>query len=190
MAARKLPDIGFVRECLDYDPDTGIFTWRERPAHHFPDARTWNPRTWNIRFAGKQAGSRNQSGPRRIFWEIAFGAAGAFKAHRLAWLLVYGEPVPELIDHINADALDNRIVNLRVADKSGNGMNQRLSTRNTSGIKGVFKHAKRYPKTPFVAYLTVKGRRHHLGYFATEEEAVEARREAAIRLHGEFARHG
>jgi hypothetical protein len=189
MAARKLPDIDFVREALSYDPDTGIFTWRERPAHHFPDAKTWNPRTWNARFAGKRAGSINQAGPRRIFWEIPLGIPGTFKAHRLAWLLVYGEPVPELIDHINADSTDNRIVNLRAADKSGNGMNQRVSTRNKSGIKGVFKHAKRYPKTPFMAYITVKGRRHHLGYFATAEEAIEARRKAAIELHGEFHRH-
>ena len=126
MAARYLPDIGFVREALSYDPDTGIFIWRERPAHHFPDAKTWNPQTWNTRFAGKRAGSTNQAGPRRIFWEISLGFPGTFKAHRLAWLLVYGEPVPELIDHINADSTDNRIANLRVADKSSNGMNQRV----------------------------------------------------------------
>ena len=189
MAARKLPDIDYVREALSYDPATGIFIWRERPAHHFPDAKTWNPQTWNTRFAGKRAGSTNQAGPRRIFWEIPLGIPGTFKAHRLAWLLVYGEPVPELIDHINADSTDNRIENLRVADKSGNGMNQRVSTRNKSGIKGVFKHTKRYPKTPYMAYLTVKGQRHHLGYFATEEEAVAARRKAATELHGEFARH-
>ena len=43
MAARKLPDIDYVREALSYDPATGIFIWRERPAHHFPDAKTWNP---------------------------------------------------------------------------------------------------------------------------------------------------
>ena len=187
MAANKLPDIDFIRECLNYDPDTGIFIWRERPAHHFPKAHFGN--IWNGRFAGKRAGSVTHAGPRRDFWEIPFGPLGGFKAHRLAWLLVHGEPVPELIDHINADSLDNRIVNLRVADKSGNGMNQRLSTRNKSGIKGVFKHPTRYPRTPFIAFLTVKGHRHHLGYFATEEEAVAARREAAIRLHGEFHRH-
>ena len=33
------------------------------------------------------------------------------------------------------------------------------------------------------------GQRYSLGYFATLEDAATARREAAERLHGEFARH-
>lgn len=190
MAASKLPDITYIREALDYDPDTGIFTWKVRPFHHF-DATTYNPQTWNTRFAGKRAGSLCRSGPRRIYWMIELGLMGRHKAHRIAWLMVHGDPVPELIDHINADGADNRIANLRAATKAENGWNQRRFIKETTApVKGVFRHARRYPNTPFVAYITVNKKRLHLGYFATLEEAAEARRKAAAQFHGDFRHDG
>lgn len=57
-------------------------------------------------------------------------------AHRIAWWFVYGAP-PALIDHINRNPSDNRISNLRKADRSINAINSKLSARNRSGLKGV-----------------------------------------------------
>jgi len=46
------------------------------------------------------------------------------KVHRLVYALYYGEwPVDEL-DHINRNPLDNRIVNLRLADRYINNQNR------------------------------------------------------------------
>ena len=62
MAARKLPDIGFVREALSYDPATGIFIWRaKRPAHHFPDAKTWNTSNLGTLMPQRSIGTRHPS---------------------------------------------------------------------------------------------------------------------------------
>ena len=186
MATAKLPDIRFVRDCLDYNPDTGVFTWRERPREHFPSDRIW--RAWNARLAGKTTGFVTANSARRNFVLINLDNR-TFKAHRLAWLLVHGRAVPQVIDHINGNASDNRIANLRAATKSTNAMNSGVPTNNASGVKGVFHHTKRYPETPFIAYISFGGKRHHLGYFRTLEEAAEARRKAAIAFHREYARH-
>lgn len=42
-----------------------------------------------------------------------------------------------LVDHVNGDTLDNQRSNLRLADKSTNGMNRPKQQNNTSGFKGV-----------------------------------------------------
>tara|TARA_R110000822_G_scaffold309905_1_gene440611 strand:+ start:282 stop:662 length:381 start_codon:yes stop_codon:yes gene_type:complete len=48
-----------------------------------------------------------------------------FKAHRLVWLLIYGEWPQGIIDHIDGDGLNNRIDNLRVVSHAENCTNRR-----------------------------------------------------------------
>jgi hypothetical protein len=95
-----------LRKVIHYDPATGQFTW----------LKIGNTNG----FAGKVAGSLDQQGYRRISVYSRF-----YKAHRLAWLYIHGVwPEPE-IDHINRIRDDNRIENLRVADRL-------LNMRNTA----------------------------------------------------------
>lgn len=91
----------------------------------------------------------------------------------------------ESVDHINGNGLDNRRANLRVANKSQNGINAAFPVTNTSGYKGVSFcartgkwHAKieHYKKSIF------------LGSFDTSEAAASAYDEMAREIHGEFAR--
>jgi hypothetical protein len=179
MATRTLPDITYIRECVDYDPTTGAFVWRERPVHHF--SRVRDQRWWNTSFARKPAGTAKDR-----YVRICLGA-NTFYAHRIAWFLVHGEPVPEFLDHIDGDKKNNRIDNLRAATKAQNYMNTRARP-SRSGVKGVF--PKQYARgIRFAAFIKLAGKRYHLGQFATLEEATKARHEAAERLHGEFARH-
>ena len=53
MANTPLPPLEFLRECFDYDPETGAFRWRRRPARHFSDPDT--AQQWNARYAGTEA---------------------------------------------------------------------------------------------------------------------------------------
>lgn len=111
-----------LRELLNYDEITGMFTWKKRAAFCVE--------------VGSEAGTVEKNGYRRI------GICGRiYKAHRLAWFYAHGTwPVGE-IDHINGDKLDNRIENLRDVPRLVNQQNQRRPRGKTaSGILGVCWH--------------------------------------------------
>lgn len=88
------------------------------------------------------------------------------------------------VDHINGNGLDNRRDNLRPATTAQNQWNTEKQANNTSGYKGVT-YDKRARK--WKAYIGVNGKRLHLGYFSTAEEAAIAYNDAASVAHGEFA---
>jgi hypothetical protein len=87
------------------------------------------------------------------------------------------------IDHINQNRADNHLKNLRVATRSQNLANQK-SKRGSSKFKGVsfFKQTKRWE-----AYIKKDGKRYHLGFFKSEEDAARAYDEVAIEKFKEFA---
>ncbi len=103
-----------------------------------------------------------------------------------------------VVDHINGNGLDNRRMNLRIATPQQNAWNHRKAKRQTpvsSRYKGVSfrplqKAARRYKKIHRVwrAAITVNGKRHILGQFASESEAALAYDQAATKYFGEFAR--
>ncbi len=88
-------------------------------------------------------------------------------------------------DHIDGDGLNNRLSNLRPCSHGENLRNKRKYKNNTSGFKGV-SFCKR--ENRFRAVICVSDIYKSLGYFDTAEEAAVAYDEAAVRLHGEFAR--
>jgi hypothetical protein len=87
-----------------------------------------------------------------------------------------------LIDHINHNGLDNRIINLRICNTSQNMMNKK--PRGNSKFIGVHyeKNKKKY-----VAYITVDRTRKKIGMFECEYCAAMARDVEAKKLHGDFA---
>ena len=89
-----------------------------------------------------------------------------------------------VIDHINRDALDNTIANLRVASCSQNAMNRAITIRNTSGYKGVSwdKLTKKWH-----ARIERNRRSYHLGFYENILDAAAAYNKAAIELHQQFA---
>lgn len=100
------------------------------------------------------------------------GRPGTVYLHRYLMGLPDG-----VVDHINGDTLDNRRANLRVTDKSGNGLNRpKPGKANTSGVVGVQFDAARQR---WVAVVDTKFGKWHRR-FATFDEAVEAR-EAKMR---------
>ena len=176
MAIITLPSRERVQQLLHYDAATGEFTWLPRPREMFSDDRTFH--AWNKRFAGKHAGGIDAYGYRLICINRI-----KIKAHRLAWLYVRGEPVPPQIDHIDMAHGNNRIGNLRMATGSQNMANRAMRSHTISGVRGVDIRRSR-----FRARIRYDRKLISLGTFASLEEAAKARREAAVRLFGEFAR--
>lgn len=50
----------YLKECLDYNPDTGVFTWKERPMNHFCNESAF--KRVNTKYSGKVAGSYIKDG--------------------------------------------------------------------------------------------------------------------------------
>lgn len=104
----------------------------------------------------------------------------AYRAHVLAWVYVHGAVPDGLLDHINGNRDDNRIQNLRIADKQQNGANMRA--RRDDMPKGVRPYRRK-----FQAYIKVSRRFICIGYYSTADEAAHAYNKAAITHFGEFA---
>jgi hypothetical protein len=150
-----------LRDLMHYDPETGVFTNRvKRAANAMP--------------------GRVSGGGAMGYWHISVDGM-RYKAHRLAWLYVYGSWPEAGLDHINGDPLDNRIANLRVATQRDN-MKNAARPLGRSGLRGVTPHGRRWR-----AAVTKNGRRVIVGSFETPEEAHEAYKAAAAEVYGSFA---
>lgn len=105
-------------------------------------------------------------------------------AHQLIFLYHHGY-IPEYIDHINGNSLDNRIENLRETNQSLNTANSKLSKANKSGYKGVIW---RKDIEKWHAQIWKDRKRYGLGMFENIEDAAKAYKDAAEKFYGEFAR--
>ena len=91
-------------------------------------------------------------------------------AHRITWMVVYGEYPENTVDHINGDKSDNNISNLRHVTQATNQQNRRVRSRNnTTGFLGVTAH-----RNKFRATIWADGKNLHVGMFGTPEEAHAA----------------
>jgi len=155
---KKIPDKLFSE--LDYDPETGLFTWRR---------------------------TRKGRGPRapRAYSCIMYNYV-SYLAHRVAWFLTHGEQPECAIDHINGDPSDNRLVNLRLAPGSTNQRNRKLSALNTTGMHGVHWRADR---EKWRVDIYVDHERVPLGHYDDFEDACAARKAAELK-YGFHRNHG
>ncbi|WP_088255692.1 HNH endonuclease [Fimbriiglobus ruber] len=167
----------YVRSILNYDPESGIFRWKER-GHWFQTYRTWN-----TKHAGKVAGNVNAQG------YISIGIDDhPRKAHRIAWFWMTGEWAIE-VDHKDRDRTNNKWDNLREATGSKNQHNRSKSKNNTSGYKGVIR-VKRNGMWDgkWIAKICVNGKTTHSRQCDTPEAAHAEYCIMAHLYHGEFAR--
>jgi hypothetical protein len=148
-----------LKEVLNYDAESGVFTWAV--------TRT---RAVNGRVAGGSDGHG--------YWMICVDGV-KYPAHRLAWLYVYGF-CPKEVDHQNHIRTDNRLVNLRATDRSGNARNISKPIDNTSGVVGV-SLTKRLGKRNDKWEVRACGK--FLGYFDDFFEAVCKRKSAELKFN-------
>jgi hypothetical protein len=105
--------------------------------------------------------------------------------HRIIFMMFHGY-MPDYIDHIDRNTLNNKIENLRPATNTTNQYNAKISKNNTSGYKNVswdkacnkWKVALRADKKSVL-----------IGHFGDLDLAGLVAKEARIKYHGEFARH-
>jgi len=89
------------------------------------------------------------------------------------------------VDHIDKMPRNCTEINLRPISIKNNGLNRYKNSNNTSGFIGV---SYRKDIKKFAAYANnLEGRRIHLGFFNTPEEAARARDRYMIKFYLEFA---
>ena len=129
--------------------------------------------------AGTLAGTVSSNGYRVIQLNCKI-----YKAHRLIFLYHHGY-LPNFVDHIDGNKLNNAIENLRPATKSQNCQNKKLQNNNKSGIKGVY-WLKRNQK--WAVQINVNNKRIFLGVYKDIEFAELVSNEARLKYHQQFAR--
>lgn len=154
-----------LRTLFIYDPSSGVLVW----AKSGPNRRK-----------GEIAGGFDKDGYRRV---------GVFSRQILAshiiWILVHGRLPDGDIDHRDLNRSNDRLDNLREADRRSNIANTNLRCTNTSGFKGVYFNRQ---NGKWRARIRDHYKHIHLGDFDAPEEAGEAYRQAAVLMYGEFAR--
>jgi len=150
---RQRPTAEAVRRRLDYDPASGILTWK------------------NGRNAGRRAGYVNTKGYR----VINMNSIG-YKASHLAWVISTGD-WPDTVDHRNHKRDDNRKKNLRDIPHGDQSKNHSLRSDNKFGSPGI----KLMSNGRFQARIGANGKT-HLGTFDLMEDAIAARRSAEKKM--------
>jgi hypothetical protein len=148
-----------LRELLNYNPATGIWTWRSK-VHG-----TTKP--------GDLAGCAS-----RNYWVIGIDRR-VYRAHRLAWLYMTGDWPGLHVDHIDGAGQNNRWSNLRDVDRCVNLQNRRAANIDSqSGKLGVRKGS-----ASWIAEIGAFGQRHYIGTYETSEDAHAAYLAAKRELH-------
>jgi hypothetical protein len=151
----------YLREILDYNPETGLFIWKINRGR--------------LCKKGNTAGSIDSWG----HLQICINSRKRL-AHRLAWLYVYGTEPKQQIDHIDGNKQNNAISNLRDVNQTLNQQNRTKARKDSSsGLMGVTKEGSKYK-----AQIKAHKKTFYLGMFQTAQEAFEAYKQAKLQLHG------
>ena len=158
--AKPLPPLSVIQERFDY---------RDGELIHKQGFRK-----------GRKAGSVvDCRGKPRVNISMKDTPGRQFLRSRLIWKLMTGSDPERCVDHIDGNSLNDRIENLRDIPHGINTRRKRLSSRNTSGITGVFRHRGKWQSC-----IIHEGKYIYLGIYADIEEAGKARKEAERKLWG------
>lgn len=148
----KLVHKEYLGKEFAYNPDSGILYGLHR------GGRGW-----------LQVGTVDNAG----YLQVRVDKKNIVFAHRLIWWLMYNE-WPNIVDHIDQDKQNNRLVNLRNVTQTENQFNRPKQSHNTSGVTGV-SQAQGY----WIAKIVYKNKQ-IVKYCKTKDEAIKARKQLEI----------
>lgn len=163
-----LPSVEEVRQQFQYDRESGEVARRDGYTGYIAQGY----KTVSVKIGDRK-------------WE-------PYKAHRIAWVLHYGEWPAEQIDHINGDRLDNRLSNLRLASAAVNAQNRKsASSTNRVGLLGVnARYRGCRVGVRYEARIRANGIDHRLGWFDSPQEAHAAYLAAKEKFHDGYVSGG
>jgi hypothetical protein len=148
-----LPGRKDLRRIFSYYGDTGALHWHDD---------------------GKRADVKMSA---RNYMKVRF-MGQVWLSHRVVWKMFTGQE-PEILDHINGDGCDNRLLNLRPVSAAENSRNRTLAPA-PHGTHGVTRYGRRWRVYAGGIYL---------GLFTHKEDAISAR-ELAEKALGYHENHG
>ncbi len=158
-----------LQELFQYNAETGVVTRRISIGN---------------RKAGTIVGSKNTSHCGYKYLSVKVDHKWLI-LHRLIWLMETGL-LPNCIDHINGDAMDNRWINLRDVNYAINARNRPKQKNNKTGINGVYW----YPQLNcWQSYIRVNRKKIHL-YAGRDFFEACCRRKSAELKYGFHKNHG
>ena len=161
----------FIMDNFRYDAETGGLWWKTQSKN-------------NQRILNRTVGVLGKDGYLRVTTKKN-RFVKTHLVHRICWYLIYNS-WPKVLDHKDGNPLNNRLSNLREASSADNQANQKKQSKQTSSFyKGVYLFKR---DNKWMAYINREGKRYHLGYFNSQEEAAVAYDKKAKDLFGEFAK--
>lgn len=175
---KEYPSQSRLNELFQYKE--GNLYWKARPRSDFKTNQGFG--AFKSMNQGKIARVAKRSG----YWIVKINGEH-FSVHRIIFIINHRDLLTsEEVDHKDNNILNNDISNLRVASRVKNTRNQKMSLRNTSGIKGVS-----WDKTRMKWMGQVgKSPNKKMARFNTIEQAEEFVRKTRENIHGEFHNHG
>jgi len=175
----KAPSHQYLRDVFEYE--NGSLYWKKDDHQR---------KQWNAQHAGKRAGYREKlTGYESVCIapndRNGLDKARPFQLHRLIFCWHHGY-YPEQVDHIDGNRADSRIENLRAAIPYQNAANHGPYSTNKTGCIGVRKRG----NGKYEARVSFARKRHHVGSFATIEDARQALAIAKKAIRGEWQRDG
>jgi hypothetical protein len=176
----EIMTIDTLHSIIEYNPITGKLYWRERTYDMISILNMTKAgiHSFNSRFAGKELSNKPGNNGYLMVGMMLNGAKITELQHRVAWALFHNKWAATdqvtVLDHINRDKTDNRIINLREVSNTDNHYNVDVRANNTSSKTGV---SYKKDKKMWQAYYFFQEKQYHLGYFKDFEEAVAKREE-------------
>jgi hypothetical protein len=147
-----------ARELFRYDPETGKLYWKVSTSRR-------------VR-VGDEVGAVVKLNDHVTHYRLCRIDRKNYLVHRVIWLLLTGAWPEDEIDHIDRDGLNNRPGNLRDVPSAINQANKAMRGGGVYlGTGGTW-----------IAEIKRHGKRHYLGSFASKDDALEARKNAEVRL--------